>query len=303
MAQPNEYRINGRVVDTDTGAGIAGLLVKAWDADLIVDDLVGSASTDARGNFFMAFSAAYFKELFVDRRPDLYFELYYRGRCIYSTEDRVTHNVEPGEHDVVIEIDRDLVRTGEEDGEDGFDEPLYPDPRQTPDVPPDDPVATGPAIAPPAPGPWKETIRTWWRDRKKQREEEGTLYVPERPMPKPYLDCTSNFGPQLNTMGLNERGQLSFTVWNDGNFPAWTCYAELYEGPWGYSHPLSAYALRGRTVLSLRPGERREVFVPWVRREQSARIVGIISDPLLDPKDFTLVEQYNRHITSVHYSY
>jgi hypothetical protein len=50
------------------------------------------------------------------------------------------------------------------------------------------------------------------------------------------------------------------------------------------------------------PGERREVSLPWVRREHTARIVGIVFDPLLDPKDFTLVEQVNRHITSVHYS-
>jgi len=303
MAQTETYRIDGRVVDADTGTGIAGLLVKAWDADLVADDLVGSASTDERGRFFMAFSASYFEELFVDRRPDLYFELYYRGRCIYSTEGEVSRNVEQGEQEVVIEVDRELLRTGGEEGGGAFDEPRYPDPRQTPDVPADDPVAPGPAVTPPASGPWKEVIRTWWRDRKKQREEEGTLYVPERPMPKPYLDCTSNFGPQLRSMGLNERGQLSFTVWNEGNFPAWTCYAELYEGPGGYSHSLSAYALRGRTVLSLRPGERRDVLVPWVRREQSARIVGIVSDPLLDPKDFTLVEQYNRHITSVHYTF
>ena len=37
-------------------------------------------------------------------------------------------------------------------------------------------------------------------------------------------------------------------------------------------------------------------------RQRTARIVGIVFDPLLDPIDFTLVEQHNRHITSVHYS-
>jgi hypothetical protein len=95
---------------------------------------------------------------------------------------------------------------------------------------------------------------------------------------------------------------VSLTVRNDGNAPSWTCYVELYEGPWGYIRPLGDYRLRGRAIVSLCPGERRDVLVPWVRRETAARIVGIVFDPLLDPKDFALVGQHNRHITSVHYS-
>lgn len=300
MARSATYRVTGQVVDDQTGAGLAGLLVKAWDADLVHDDLVGSAPTDDRGAFFMEFDESYFRELFLDREPDLYFEVHHRGECVHSTRNQVHWDVEPGEHEFVIEIDRSVL---DEDGEGAPDRPVHPDPRQSPDVPPDDPVAPGPHVPPPDPGPWKDEIRDWWRERKRQREEDGTLHVPEVPIPKPYLDCTSHFGPQLRELAPNEPGQLSFTVRNDGNFPAWTCYAELYEGPRGYSRPLSDYALRGRTVLSLRPGERREVLVPWVRREASARIVGIVSDPLLDPKDFALVEQYNRHITSVHYSF
>lgn len=300
MPRSATYRVSGKVVDEETGAGLAGLLVKAWDADLLVDDLVGSAPTDSRGAFFMEFDESYFRELFLDREPDLYFEVYRRGECVHTTRDRTHWQVEPGEHEVVIEIDRSVL---EEDGDGAPDRPVHPDPRQSPDVPPDDPVAPGPCVTPPEPGAWKEDIREWWRERKRQREEDGTLHVPELPIPKPYLDCTSNFGPQLNATAAGEPTQFTFTVWNDGNFPAWTCYAELYEGPRGYSHPLSDYALRGRTVLSLRPGERREVRVPWVRREASARVVGVVFDPLLDPRDFTLVEQHNRHITSVHYTF
>ena len=47
--------------------------------------------------------------------------------------------------------------------------------------------------------------------------------------------------------------------------------------------------------------EWREVPLTWVRRQRTGRIVGIVFDPLLDPRDFTLVEHFNRHITSVHY--
>ena len=82
---------------------------------------------------------------------------------------------------------------------------------------------------------------------------------------------------------MNVPGTIAFTVWNDGNFPAWSCYVEVYEGPGGYSSPLSAYELRGRAIVTLHPGERREVSLPWVRRQTTGRVVGIVHDPLLDP--------------------
>lgn len=297
MSQPSTHRINGKVVDRATGDGIANLLVKCWDADLLFDDLIGSAPTNAGGVFFMEFDMTYFQELFFDRRPDLYFELYFKGRCIYTTKDDIHWNVDAGETEIVIEIDLAIL------GEDTPTDPIYPDPRQYPDVPADDPVHPGPHIDPPPPGQWQDDIRTWWAERKRQRAEDGTLHIPVKPIPKPYLDCTSNFGPQLNAMGLNEPGFMTFEVWNDGNFPSWTCYAELYEGPFGYNDPLSNYEFRGRTVLTLRPGERVNVAVPWIRKRTSARVVGIVFDPLLDPKDFALVEQRNRHITSIHYTF
>lgn len=298
MAGDATYRILGRVIRSDTGDGVPGVLVKAWDADLLFDDLVGSAPTDPDGRFHMDFDERYFRELFFDRRPDLYFEVFWRGRCVFSGRDYTRWNLDRGVNEVVIELDPAVLQE-----ETDPDRPVYPDPRQDPDVPSDNPVHPGPRITPATPGPWKDDIKTWWADRKRQREEDGTLHVPEKPIPKPFLDCSSKFGPQLRALALNEPGEVSFTVWNDGNAPAWTCYVEVYEGPSGYSSPLSAYGLRGRRIISLRPGERREVRLPWVRREASARIVGIVFDPLLDPKDFTLVEQRNRHITSVHYTF
>lgn len=295
MGAEASYTINGRVVDRSSGAGFSGVLVKAWDADLFFDDLLGSASTDDSGNFRMQFDESYFAELFLDRVPDLYFEIYYKGKCVYSTEGLESFGLQPGEQSIEIEVDLEIFK--EEEPE----EPAYPDPRQYPEPPPDDPVDRGEHYDPPEDGPWQEIITDWWNERKRQREEDGTLHVPQVPIPKPYLNCTSNFGPQLNALAVNEMSEMRFTVWNDGNFPAWTCYVELYEGPGGYSHPLSDYELRGRKIITLRPGERREVAVPWVRRRETARVVGILFDPLLDPKDFTLVEQRNRHITSIHY--
>jgi hypothetical protein len=291
------FRIVGRVVDADTGDGIGGLLVEGWDADLVFDDLVGSAPTDATGGFFMEFDEGYFRELFFDRKPDLYFEIHHRGRVVYTTKGVVEWNLDIGETWIVIELERHLLGDGHDPSR-----PIYPDPRQRPDVSPVDPVHPGPRVHPPRSGQWKDAIGEWWTRRKRERADDGTLHVPTRPIPKPFLGCTSNFGPQVSALALNQPGNVSLTVRNDGNAPSWTCYVELYEGPWGYIHPLGDYQLRGRAIVSLCPGERRDVLVPWVRRESAARIVGIVFDPLLDPKDFALVGQHDRHVTSVHYS-
>ncbi len=181
--------------------------------------------------------------------------------------------------------------------------PLYPDPRQWRRRERKEPYDPGKPYPMPKPGKWSKELDAWLERRRREHEKEKEHDRERRPMPRPYLDCTSNFGPQLDNFGLNVPGTMSFTVWNDGNFPAWSCYVELYEGPWGYTSPLSAYELRGRRIITLMPGEVREVAVPWTRRQTSARVVGIVYDPLLDPRDFTLVVQVNRHITSIHYAF
>jgi hypothetical protein len=185
----------------------------------------------------------------------------------------------------------------------------YPDPRQFEREPEPDPVAGGDPAGQPGSGKWKQGIREWVAHREKERESDfGRLRdecgrdVRKGRMPRPWLDATSNFGPQITALRAGEAGEVSFTVWNEGSYPAWSCYVELYEGPGGYTSPLSDYTLRGRRIITLHPGERRDVSVPWVRTQNTGRIVGVIHDPLLDPRDFDVVEQFNRHITSVHYS-
>jgi hypothetical protein len=98
------YQIRGQVIQGADGVGIPGHRVEAWDKDALCDDLVGSAITADDGTFQMIFEESYFKELFLDRRPDLYFRVF-RGRTlIHSTQDSVLWNVASGDIPVTIEV-------------------------------------------------------------------------------------------------------------------------------------------------------------------------------------------------------
>ena len=100
-----KYRILGRVIGRSSQQGVPNARVEAWDRDLLVNDLVGSAVTDAKGVFRMEFDSSYFSELFVDRQPDLFFKVFYEDKLVASTEDSVLWNVGTQEVEIVIEAD------------------------------------------------------------------------------------------------------------------------------------------------------------------------------------------------------
>ena len=100
------FRIVGRVVHRDTKQGIADLRVEAWDKDLIVDDFCGSATTGPDGECEITFDESYFRELFADRLPDLYFKVFFGSDLIHSSEKTVLWNTQAGETTVTIEVGR-----------------------------------------------------------------------------------------------------------------------------------------------------------------------------------------------------
>lgn len=117
------FRISGHVIDRETRQGLSGLRVEAWDKDLIFNDLVGADTTDQQASFRIEFDESHFREIFLDRRPDLFFKVFRDSALVKTTEDSVLWNVEAGERDVEIEVDARAERqfrvAGQVTGSDG----------------------------------------------------------------------------------------------------------------------------------------------------------------------------------------
>lgn len=87
------FTLIGIVREAETGIGIPGLFVKAYDKDLLFDDLLGTATTNADGSFEIVCESSDFREFF-ERRPDLYLRVFRSDRIteIWSSEEAVRWN-------------------------------------------------------------------------------------------------------------------------------------------------------------------------------------------------------------------
>lgn len=103
MAKQN-IKISGQLLNKNN-LPLAGLRVEAWDKDLLIDDFVGEAISDKDGHFKITFTQKRFKELFLDKQPDIYFKIYAYDKLIHSTESSVLWNVESDQENVEIIID------------------------------------------------------------------------------------------------------------------------------------------------------------------------------------------------------
>lgn len=88
------FRLDVLVVADETEMRLPGLFVKAYDKDLLFDDLLGGAITDLEGRAQIYCDEGDFREFF-DRRPDVYFKVYTadRSRVLYQTRDAVRWDV------------------------------------------------------------------------------------------------------------------------------------------------------------------------------------------------------------------
>src|SRR6185369_4223816 len=84
------FTIKGVVREAESGIGIPGLFVKAYDKDLLFDDLLGTAITNADGSFEIVSESGDFREFF-ELRPDLYLRVFRADRKteIWSSKESV----------------------------------------------------------------------------------------------------------------------------------------------------------------------------------------------------------------------
>ena len=87
------FHLGGTVREAESGIGIRGLFVKAYDKDLLFDDLLGSTFTGDDGELEIVAEAADFRDFF-ERRPDIYLKIYAPDRrtLLASTKNAVRWN-------------------------------------------------------------------------------------------------------------------------------------------------------------------------------------------------------------------
>jgi len=84
------FKIHGYVREAETGIGVSGLLVKAYDKDLLFDDLLGSAKSGPDGKFEIINELRDFRDFF-DVKPDIYLRILTPDgqKEIFSTKEGV----------------------------------------------------------------------------------------------------------------------------------------------------------------------------------------------------------------------
>jgi hypothetical protein len=94
MAKTQEFKIFGNVFSDEGGVSKSrsGLTVEALDKDLLYDDRLGATITNDDGYFEIVYSEKDFKELFFEKRPDIYLRIKNKeGKVIYTTQDKVRY--------------------------------------------------------------------------------------------------------------------------------------------------------------------------------------------------------------------
>ncbi len=69
------FRVEGTIEELETGRPLAGLIVRAFDKDLLFDDKLGFSITDELGRFLIQFTDDTFRD-FAETSPDLYLRIY-----------------------------------------------------------------------------------------------------------------------------------------------------------------------------------------------------------------------------------
>src|SRR4030095_10414780 len=82
-------RVIGTVVEEESGKPLAGLVVRAFDKDILFDDKLGKTVTDANGHFRIDYSSLDFSLLGGETSPELYVRIFDpAGKKLLWTSER-----------------------------------------------------------------------------------------------------------------------------------------------------------------------------------------------------------------------
>lgn len=101
---PRKIIITGKVIEINSGVGIKGLNVEAWDKDFRSKHIIGTALTNDEGVFKITFDQTEFAGVFKDKNPDVYFKVFDGERLLASTEREVYWNINNSKVDIVIKV-------------------------------------------------------------------------------------------------------------------------------------------------------------------------------------------------------
>jgi hypothetical protein len=112
MKTKNCFRIHGQVSGANSKGPLSGLIVQAFDKDLLFDDRLGTATTDAKGRFDIRYEESDFSDFF-ERRPDIYLRVRDAdGTLLLTTEDQVRYEADTTER-FPIELPESETRIGD----------------------------------------------------------------------------------------------------------------------------------------------------------------------------------------------
>lgn len=90
-------RLIGTIVEEESGKPLAGLQIRAFDKDLVFDDKLGTAVTDAAGAFRINFSSLDFSLLAdTETVPDVYIRVFDAAgkKLLYTSEKAIRKQLE-----------------------------------------------------------------------------------------------------------------------------------------------------------------------------------------------------------------
>jgi len=93
--------LKGKVIGNNK-LPISGVRVEAWDKDLLIHDLLGNTQTDDKGSFEIVFDQSFYREILIDRKPDIFFKIF-RGRELLFVSP-VLWNVSQSTEECVLEL-------------------------------------------------------------------------------------------------------------------------------------------------------------------------------------------------------